>query len=303
MKRLSLLLLLCTVVALAQEPPAAPPAAPQTNVAERAQAPTYSDQYCAGFISKEAFSRGSYIMGGLNSPNQTQFAQRDIVFLDGSGYQVGAPYSVIRELHDPNRQPAFTGQAAAVAEVGAPYAELGRVRVTAMRGNTAIAEVEFSCSAIVPGDLVVPFQEKPPLNYRSGAAAFDRFPSDTGSTVARIVMAKEFDFIVGAGHKVYVSAGADKGVKVGDYFRVVRGYDPAKIEKVEALSYKVKQSEDTQKNKLTISNARYGELPKRAIGEMIVLTVTPTASTAMVTLSLESINVGDTVELVGSAKQ
>jgi hypothetical protein len=172
--------------------------------------------------------------------------------------------------------------------------------VTTIRGKNAVAEVEFSCSVIVPGDLVTPFQEKSPVTYRP-ASTSNRFPASEGSVNARIVMAKDFDTVLGTGAKVYIDAGADKGIKPGDYFRAVRGYDPAKIDRVEALSYKVAQTEDSQKTPARIPGAEYAGLPKRALGELIVLNVTPTASTAMVTKSLESINVGDTVELEGAA--
>ena len=85
---------------------------------------------------------------------------------------------MIRELRDPNRSPAFAGQAAAIAASGQPYADLGRVRVTAIRGKTAIAQVEFSCSPIVPGDIVVPFQEKAPVAFR-GKTRFRALPGES----------------------------------------------------------------------------------------------------------------------------
>jgi hypothetical protein len=291
MKRVALLVVFCTAMALAQQ---APPA-PADNLVERPQAPTYSDLYCSGFITKQEIGRGNYLIGGLNTPNQTQFAQGDTVFLEGSGYEQGARYSLLREVQDPNRMQMFPGQRMAIVEAGQPYADLGRVRVTAVRGATAIALVEFSCSAIVAGDLVVPFQEKPPLAYRP-KAEFDRFPA-VGSVAARIVMARDFDAVAATGQKVYVNAGADKGVKVGDYFRVVRGYDPAKIDQTDALSYKIPYSEEAQKNVPRVPKTRFAELPRRAIAEGIVLNVTPTASTVMITLALEGVTVGDTVEL------
>ena len=305
MKRLCLLLVLTvSAVLVAQQEPAAPkpPISNMTsNLVERPAAPTYSDQYCAGFLSKEAYNHANIIVGGLNSPAATQFAQGDTIFLDGSGYTEGQRFSIIRELRDPNRVPAFEGQPAAVAAVGTQYQELGRVRITALRGKNAVALVEFSCTAMVPGDIVVPFQEKQPVTYRNSKETMDRFPSDPGGLNGRIIMAKEFDAIVATGHKVYLDVGASQGVKVGDYFRIVRAYDPAKMEKIDALAYKAQQTEDTQKVKRPIPNARYAEMPKRAIGEMIVLAVTPTSATAMVTLALEGINVGDRVELEGTA--
>src|SRR5690349_13101507 len=183
MKRLCLLFLVLTVVvAVAQEQQQAIPAAPAqrvSNAVERAVAPTYSDLNCAGFISKENYNHGNYLVAGAEAPAATQFADGDTVFLEGSGYTDGERYSIIRELRDPNRNPAFPGQSAAIAAIGQPYQELGRVRVTAIRGKTAIARVEFSCTAMVAGDLVVPFVEKQSVPYRN--AGFERFPAGASS--------------------------------------------------------------------------------------------------------------------------
>lgn len=302
MKRLCLLFLVLTAVAFAQEQ-AAPtaPAQRTSNLVERVAAPTYSDLNCAGFISKDTYNRANYLVAGLEAPHATQFGQGDTVYLEGGGYAEGERYSIIRELRDPNRNPAFYGQGAAIAALGQPYQELGRVRVNGMRGKIAIATVEFSCTAMVAGDLVVPFVEKQAVQYRN--TGFERFPVDSGSVTARIVMAKEFDVVVATGQKVYLSAGSSQGVKVGDYFRAVRTYDPRTMELVDALSHKVQQSEDTQKVKAKIPAGKYAELPKRALGEMVVLSVTPTSATAMITKALEHINVGDIVELEGTPQQ
>ena len=297
MRTIALLLVLSAPLALAQQ--AAPARA--TNGTERVQAPSYADMYCSGFISNTSYGKGSYVLAGAESPHQTQFKQGDTVFLEGAGLQEGYRLAVIRELRDPNRSQAYVGQVGAISALGQPYAELGRLRVTAIRDKITIAEVEYSCAPIVAGDIVVPFQEKPPLTYRR-TMNLERFPTAAGGVRARIVMAKDFDYIVGTGQKVYLSAGADKGVKVGDYFRAVRGYDPLTLDNVAALSYKVRQSEETQKTDTAIRGEKYAELPRRALAEMIVLSVTPTSSTAMITFAVESVEVGDVVELEGGAK-
>lgn len=301
MKRVALLLLLCTCISLGQQPPAGPPqiASAATNLMERAEAPTYSDLYCSGFLSKTPVGHERYVIGGLDTPNQTQFSQGDSVFLEGSGYQEGARYSVVREVSDPDRMAMFPGQHAAIAEAGQPYFDKGRVRVIAIRGNTAIALVEFSCSSMGGGDLLIPFQEKAPVTYRP-KTAIERFPAEKAGVSGRIVMAKDFDNIAATGHKVYVNVGGDKGVKVGDYFLVVKGYDPSKIDQVEAYSYKMPYSEDDQKNATRMPVSRLAELPRRVVAEAIVLNVTPTASTVMITRALEHVTVGDTVELEGA---
>jgi outer membrane protein OmpA-like peptidoglycan-associated protein len=85
---------------------------------------------------------------------------------------------------------------------------------------------------------------------------------------------------------------------VGDYFRVVRDYQVAHMDPVDALSYKATTTEDTQKKPPVFPVARSGELPRRSLGEAIVVGVSPKSSVVMVTYSIEDILVGDRVEML-----
>ncbi|HVZ15677.1 MAG TPA: hypothetical protein VG897_01060 [Terriglobales bacterium] len=299
-------LALFAAAAVAQNQPAA---APQkagrtftTNLVQRDQAPSYSDLYCSGFMTNESISHTNLITGGEFTPEQTAFVRDNAVFVGGGGMQVGSEYAVIRELKDPNHFEAFSGQRAARASVGQAYADLGHIKILAIRGNQAVANVEFSCQSMTAGDIVVPFKERPPVAYKK-SASMERFPAGPGKVSARIVMAQEFDTEVGPGQKVYIDAGSNKGVKVGDYFRAVRSYDPARLSGVDSLSYKAPVGEDTQKMPGSVTTKTAKELPPRNVGEMIVLNVTPTSATAMITSSLEDILVGDGVELEESEAQ
>lgn len=300
-------LVLCSAAAVAQDEQAAPAPAPQgqkfsTNLVEKEEAPSYSDLYCAGFITNESISHKNLVAAGINSPQQTQYVRGNTIFVNGGGLQEGAEYSVLRELRDPDRYEPFVGSTAAIAAAGQPYAELGRIKVTALRGNIAVADIVFSCQNMTVGDLVVPFKEHEPVMFRK-TGVIERFPANPGRLSARIVMAREFDSEVGRGQKVYINAGSAKGIKVGDYFRAVRGYDPAKLKEIDTLGYNAPVGEDTQKMPGQVTPDSAKQLPARTLGEMIVIDVTPSASTAMITSSLEDIEVGDTVELEETPQQ
>lgn len=301
-KILTVALALIAISAVAQEAaPVQQPAPPgfRTNLVEREDAPSYSDVNCAGFITKNKLSTTNQITATESSPNETLAANTSqIVLLSGSGFQEGQQYTVVRELKDPNQYEPYKGQRHDVAEAGQPYAQLGKVKVLALRGAHAVAEVEFACQAMTTGDILIPFQERPPVEYKK-SSMIEKFPAGPGRVSARIIMSDEFDFLVARGQKVFINAGSDKGVKVGDYFRAVRGYDPDKIDPVESLSYNSPVADDTQLHPGKVTRAEAKTLPVRNLGEMIVLSVTPTSSTAMITRSWESIEVGDHVELEG----
>ena len=136
---------------------------------------------------------------------------------------------------------------------------------------------------------------------------FDRF-LPTGSKVSgRIVMGKDFDSELGTGQKVYFNVGANQGVKVGDYFRAVRSYEADLRDPVDSLSFKAAVSEDTQKKQPSFDPSMFTkgngpvihvrDLPRRAVGEIVVIGVTPTTATGMIVFAMEDVHAGDGVEL------
>jgi hypothetical protein len=317
MKKTGLLLLIMATVtatlALAQQSTTAitPDASGIVNTSVnvpfvRFQTPTAADIYCAGFLTKDRVPDANYVNGGLETPTSTKFEIGELVYLAGSGYQAGQLYSIVRELRDINEYEIYPGQRKVMAAAGRPYGEIGRVRVVDTRSHSAIAQVEFSCDPINPGDVVMPFVEKPPITFRV-PGHFDRFAPANGKLSGRIVLGKDFDGVMGTGMKLYINMGSNQGVKVGDYFRVVRSYTATLKDPVDSLSFKARTSEDTQMRPPTFEangfaktkgpNIHVGDLPRRAVGEVVVLNVTPTASSAMVVFALEDVYAGDTVEL------
>ncbi len=313
MKKTGLLLLLVATLAVAQQSTTAvtPDASGIVNTTVnvpfvRFQTPTAADIYCAGFLTKDRVPDANYVNGGLQTPTSTKFEIGELVYLAGSGYQAGQLYSIVRELRDVNEHEIYPGQRKVLAAAGRPYGEIGRVRIVDTRNHTAIAQVEFSCDPINPGDVAVPFVEKPPVAFR-GPERFDRFAPANGKLSGRVVLGKDFDSVLGTGMKLYMNMGANQGVKVGDYFRVVRSYTTTLHDPVDSLSFKAQTSEDTQvrppafeANRFTKTkgaNIHVRDLPRRAVGEVVVLNVTPTASSAMVVFALEDVHAGDTVEL------
>ncbi len=311
MKKTGLLLVLLTTFSLAQqsttasEPDSDGIVHTTINVPfVRYQTPTAADIYCAGFITKQHIPNANYVNGGMETPTSTKFEIGELVFLAGHGYQAGQLYSVVREIRDIDEYEIYEGQRKLLAATGQPYAEIGRVRVVDTRSHSAIAQVEFSCDPINAGDIVMPFVEKPAIAFHV-PGHFDRFAPVTGKLTGRIILGKDFDDELGTGMKLYLNMGSNQGVKVGDYFRVVRPYTASLRDPVDSLSFKASTSEDTQMhpptfeaNRFTKSsgpNIHVADLPTRSVGEVVVLDVTPTAASAMVVFALEDVYAGDTV--------
>jgi hypothetical protein len=274
---------------------------------ERMRAPTYADEYCAGFINKDLLPNANYVIGSMDSPNTSKFVLGDAVYLAGSGFATGQQFTVLRELKNSNEDPAFAGQYKMLKAVGHAYAELGRIRIVDTRGHTPVALVEYSCEPMVPGDTLIPFAEKTHITLRE-SGRLDRFLPPNGKTTGRLVLARDFDTFLGMGSKVYINVGANQGVKVGDYFRAVRPYWLDRDDEVDSISLKASVVEDTQQRPPSLEPAMFTknskgavihmtDFPRRAVGEMVVLSVTPTSSTAMVIFALEDLHLGDFAEM------
>ena len=271
----------------------------------RYQTPSNADIYCAGFVSKDRISDASFVAGGLETPTDTKFENGEIVYLSGKNYQIGQLYNIVRELRDVNEYEVYPGMRKLLSSVGHPYSDVGRVRVVDLRNKSALAEVVYSCDSINPGDVAVPFAEREPVAFHV-PGHFDRFAPPNSKLTGRIVLAKDFDLVLGTGNTAYLNVGSNQGVKVGDYFRVMRSYTSTLQNPVDSLSFMAQTSEDTQMRPPTIEanfltrgkgpDIRVGDLPKRSVGEVVVLSTTPNSSSAMLVFAFEDVYAGDNVE-------
>jgi hypothetical protein len=271
----------------------------------RVQKPTYADLYCAGFISKQILPDSSYVAGGLQTPSTTKFTRGDMVYLQGTGYTAGAEYEIVRALKDLNEYEMYPGEKKLLKETGQPYEEVGRVKVIDVRNKVAIGQVEFACDGVNPGDTAIPFAEKQAVTFHE-PVRFDRFLPASSKLSGRIVMGKDFDSQLGTGQKVYLNVGSNQGVKIGDYFRAVRSYEEDLHDPVDSLSFKAAIAEDTQKKTPSVDPAMFTkgngpvihvkDLPRRAVGEIVIIGVTNTTATGMIVFALEDVHSGDGVE-------
>jgi hypothetical protein len=272
---------------------------------ERIATPTSADLYCAGFISRPV-ARNRFVTGGLESPFTANFGNGDAVYLHGKGYEAGQKYAVIRELRDPDRFELFPGQFAAIKAAGQPYAEVAIIKVIDTRPHMAVARVEVGCDTVSPGDLVTPYTEKTKIPFHP-SLRFDRYALANGQATGRIILSKDFDTELGTGGKVYLNIGSNQGLKVGDFVRVERTANEVVENPVDSISFKATTYEITQKDPPLVNPSlldrghgpiiETADMPRRGVGELVIVGTTPTTATGMIVFSLEPVHVGDTVEI------
>jgi hypothetical protein len=275
---------------------AAPPGSGATQAqAQAARSPDYSSIYCAGFYTDQKVPDDTYLISGEQSNAKIVFAQGDYVYLNkgsNNGIRAGDEFSVVRPVKDPLTVSWFKWQKSLTGAMGTLYEDEGRLRVVNVHPKVSIAEVIFSCMYIQRGDIVRPFQERPAPPFKE-AAAFDSFAPVNGKPIAMVVTAKDFAQESGAGSIVYVNLGTEKGVKVGDYFRVFR-YQGSRNETV----YQTPGFQDRLYGfGSTPERYSWNDLPREVLGEGIVLNASRSSSTVLLTYSRREIYAGDYVEL------
>jgi hypothetical protein len=263
-------------------------------------AAVYSQADCAGFIAESALPRDLLVTGGednaFHSPVR-QFVEGDTIFIsqhNGTGFAAAGDYNVVRPADELFITMHYPDQRSGIRKSGKPYENVGRVKViplnseavvgevysisgdvslTHAKATGVIAKVTFSCGAIVPGDLLMPFHAAaiPEYTITSPLDAFA--PLDSTKLHGRITASRNNLGFLGAETIVYLNLGEKEGAKPGQRFRIYKALPP------HSMGLSTKQP-----------------LPPETVGEAVVLSVWSTSSTAMVVSSYREIAAGDYVE-------
>ncbi|MGB2590837.1 MAG: hypothetical protein WBG02_04640 [Candidatus Acidiferrum sp.] len=255
----------------------------------------FSTAYCSGFVTDQKVPDETRLVSGEQSNAKLTFARGDYVYINRGqdrGVRVGDRYSVVRAEGDPVDVNWFKWQSKLLKAMGTHYLDGGQLRVINVQPKISIAEVTMSCDYMQRGDIVLPFQERPEPTFKD-TGNFDHFAPVSGKPVAMIVQSKDYQQSAGQGSTVYVNLGTDKGVKVGDYFRVFR-YQGSLAE----LAPQTKGYQDRIYG-FGSSPTRYNwnDLPREVLGEGVVLNVSRNSSTVFITYSTIDMYAGDYVEI------
>jgi hypothetical protein len=266
--------------------------------------PTYSQLYCSGFISKKHISRSTYVLGSKESPHEDRLQGRSMLFLRGDGLTEGERYSIVRQVADPNREDSSPDERQRLSSLGGLYQDIGWVTVRSIDNGTAIASFDFACGAAVPGDLIIPFEERPQISYRDSNPTLPTFLGARAGTTGHILGAREFDALLGSGAIVYTDFGASKGASPGTYLLITRGYASGDMNRIDRLYERLPRgAEITAVNPAGLPRNAGEKMPIRVLGEMLILNTTEHSSTALITRSSSEIGLGDVVHLEEGTEQ
>ncbi len=276
---------------------------------------------CAGYIEHEPNYSGFEVVGAEQEQEKIAYNAGDLVFINAGaqqGVKVGQEFQVVRP-----RGRFTTKLTRKSGWLGVYTQEVGRLRVTVVKGGMSVAQVMNSCEQILLGDLLrgVPRRVSPPVG---DTADLDRFADPTGKQNGRIVLAREAREMISRQQIVYIDLGAEDNLKEGDRLTVYRPAGTGNIsrfrdEEVAPSANYGFESEVFRGGRFSINsqrveNARRGDIhgpvmttpkvkrrrppmPRKIVGEIVVLNVQARTATAVITRVAQEIHTGDFVEV------
>jgi len=278
-----------------------------------------SETRCGGFIAQGAPATQFEVVGSDEEEERRLFSQGDFVYLSGGaqqGVRAGQEFSVVRPRG--RFRSEFSSKR---GPLGVYTQEVGRVRVVRVRDQSSVAEVVASCDAVLLGDLLRPAPAAPDFTRRD-VPPLDRFAEPTNRQTGRIVLARDGREVLTRDDVVFIDLGAEDNLRAGDYLTVYRprghgtfvryGEEMAANARrgFESNEFRGGQFSNQAQRLRDTDGDRYGEtvktpgvmrrrpsVPRKVVGEILVVHVEGRTATAVVTRVVQEIFTGDHVEL------
>jgi hypothetical protein len=286
------------------------PAAPAARASEFA---------CGGFITLAPPAPGTQIVGAVDESEQRLFAEGDQVFINAGaqeGVRQGQEFAVVRP-----RGQFRSKLSRKKGSLGVYTQEVGRVRVVRVKDRSSVAEVVASCDNLLFGDLLRPVPQGAGPTSRA-ETALDKFAEPTGRQTGRIVLARDAREMISRDQVVFIDLGSEDNVKAGDYLTVFRptdhgvlvkygdeitrnardGYESDEFRggKFSNQAQRLKDTDDGIKSenvKTPKIIRRRPPVPRKVVGEVVILHVEARTATAVVTRIAQEMHTGDYVEV------
>ncbi len=271
----AILAAVCAVPAHAQTTDSVSPSNP-------AAVPSQAD--CSGFYSEASLGNELSVVGGEDDDFQSavrQFVQGESIYIVSSHKRPEAveadEYIVLRPATELFQTSHYEGQEKEMRQLGLLYQDIAKVQVTHRTAHGAVAKIVFSCEAVVPGDILVPFQPRGIPTYTVNKPLDAFAPLDKHKVHGRISASHNNTGYFGRETIVYIDFGEAQGTLPGRRLRIYK-----------LTSSDTKEAKDLKSGQESIPET---------VGEAIVLSVATKSSVAIIVSSSREIDAGDYVEL------
>ena len=229
-----------------------------------------ADVYCFADLVQDDSIYPFTINSAERMDFQDSFSEGDVVYIDGGinqGVAAGDRFFVLNRIRPLKRlfdKPKM-GRIYTEETIGIVYSKIGQIKILCAQEDTAIAEITYACDPIDIGNVLQPFRPIPvPLVVDPDPS--DRCDVPNGLPIGRVIYTRDDQLEIGGGWLVFIDLGATDGVYPGQFATIYR------------------------------DNPVSG-MPRLVLGELGVLTVEETYSTAIITGGGASVFIGDMVEL------
>lgn len=302
-----------------QQPTVVPPA--QRNIESVA---TEVDRFCGGFIEHEPAAIRFQIVGGEEEQEQRVFSQGDYLYINAGAQQgiaAGQDFAILRP------RGRFTSKfTRKKGTLGVFTQEVGRLRVIEVKDNISVAFVLKSCEVIRFGDILRSVPQ--PASVTTGTEfPIRRFQDPTGKQQGRIVMARDGREMFSENQVVYVDLGREDNLRVGDVLTIYRPVGRGNLTRQRIADTEIAPNKkngfesevfaggkfSNQANRAKDPNGtgfhdqtpittpeirdRRPALPRKIVGEAVVLNVEARTATVLITHVAQELHTGDYVEV------
>ncbi len=326
-----LLLFACGVIYAASaqttgsRPTRTTPQRPQTTFKlpeERGPAPAVdqTNLYCGGYIQYASEQTPLEIIGGEREQEKRNYGQGDYVYINAGsqqGMRAGQEFSIIRP-----RGQFKSKWTKKKGWLGVYMQELGQLRLTEVKDRVSVAVVTKSCDVMMLGDLLKAVPQRVAPVQRT-EVALNHVINPSSKQKGRIVLARDGRELLAKDEVVFIDLGVEDQVKPGDYFTIYRRVGTPNVarfkdEEIPTSASGGFESKKFHGGKFSINGQRSegqsdtgvygptvtsheiklhrGPLPRKVVGEMVVLDVQARTATAVITRTSEEVHTGDFVE-------
>ncbi len=276
-------------------PPAGDAGRPRSNTwikTDPDAAADHSDLMCSGYILPERWQSDMFIYAG-EEEHKTGFGPGDVVYMNqglDSGVKPGDKFYVVHQekkvKHPVTRD-----------EMGYFVRKMGVAQVIAAQAETATLELVDGCDTVHLGyDLIRYSEITSPKKRDTGLERYG--VEDNGNASGFVIYSRDNRNAVGAGDIVYIDLGSADGVEAGDYFMIYRD-DVTHERPNEAGLARWTNSHKSSIPAFKTRKLPRGEpIPRKMLGELIILNTNHHTATAKVMNSFREIYPGDQVQLL-----
>lgn len=244
----------------AAEPEAAAPAAEKAPVEEPAPEKTFVVGGGTGFLLEKEITPSGHIVA--TPQNRQLVGEDDIVYTDigiKQGAKVGDRFSIFKKMGE-------VSHPVTNFIMGYKVIPEGTLQLSELEENASKAIVTKSFIEIAPGSYLMPYRDR----KREVA-----LKASTRELAGYIIETQTGNLAIAAGDIAFLDLGSSQGVEVGNMLYVVRDVVPDQLQVYGTID----------------------KLPAEVVGAVVVVETGEKTSTALVVKSIDTIYIGDRVEL------